>query len=155
MARPRASGAHVVFHRMLPVSHKHSLRAVLLCKRTLDAPIHPAYWSLFGGRIEPGERPKQAALREVQEELGIPSNKIKLADLGEVSVSRAEGSRRARYFCSVLDLDMDCLTLRRSPQEAKVEGQGLGWFTAEEIHHMLVCPEHRVAIARFFQRNGP
>jgi len=140
---------------MLRVSHKHSLRAVLLCKRTLDAPIYPAYWSLFGGRIEPGERPKQAALREVQEELGITSNKIGLADLCDVSVSRADGSHTARYFSSVLDLDMDCLTLRRSPQEAKVEGHGLGWFTAEEIHHLLVCPEHRIAIARFFQRNGP
>ena len=154
MARPRASGAHVVFHRMLPVSHKHSLRAVLLCKRTLDAPIHPAYWSLFGGRIEPGEQPKQAALREVQEELGIPPNKIRLADLCDVRVSRADGSHTLRYFCSVLDLDMDCLTLRRSPEEAKVEGQGLGWFTAEEIHHMLVCQEDRVALASFFQRNG-
>ena len=155
MARSGPASAHVVFHRMLRVSHKRSLRAVLLCKRTLDAPTHPAYWSLFGGRIEPGERPKQAALREVQEELGIPPSKIQLADLCDVSVSRADGRHALKYFRSVLDLDMDCLTLRRSPKEAKVEGQALGWFTAEEIHHMLVCPEHRVAIACFFQRNGP
>src|SRR5262245_44738836 len=155
MARPRPSGAHVVFHRMLPVSRKHSLCAVLLCKRTLDAPLYPAYWSLFGGRIEPGEQPKQAALREVQEELGIPPSKIQLADLCDVSVSRADGRHALKYFRSVLDLDMDCLTLRRSPKEAKVEGQALGWFTAEEIHHLLVCPADRVAITAFFQRNGP
>jgi 8-oxo-dGTP pyrophosphatase MutT (NUDIX family) len=142
---------------MLPVSRKHFLCAVLLCKRTLDAPVHPAYWALFGGRIDPGEQPKHAALREVQEELGLSRRQVKLADLCDVRIRRDDGSDALtlRYFHSALALDMDCLTLRRSSKEAKVEGQGLGWFTAEEIHHMVVRPEDRIAIDTFFQRHGP
>ena len=32
---------------------------------------HPNHWALFGGKIEAGEQPKQAALREIAEELTI------------------------------------------------------------------------------------
>lgn len=32
---------------------------------------YPGYWDLFGGRVEPGETPEQALIREVEEELGI------------------------------------------------------------------------------------
>ena len=32
---------------------------------------HPNHWALFGGKIEAGEQPKQAALREIVEELFI------------------------------------------------------------------------------------
>jgi len=54
------------------------------------------------------------------------------------------------------DLPMDVplyeLSLRR--WRGKVEGEGLGWFTAEEIHHLDVRPEDRAAINHFFEENG-
>jgi hypothetical protein len=48
---------------------------------------------------------------------------------------------------------MDDLRLRRMNGK-KVEGEGLGWFTAEEIHHLNVRPEDRTAINHFFEENG-
>jgi hypothetical protein len=49
---------------------------------------------------------------------------------------------------------MDRLTLRYNSAEGKVEGEGLGWFTAEEIHHVWLRPEDRIAVEQFFQRRG-
>lgn len=39
---------------------------------------HPNLWSIFGGGIEKREEPKQAALRELKEELNFIPNKEKL-----------------------------------------------------------------------------
>jgi hypothetical protein len=49
---------------------------------------------------------------------------------------------------------MDKLTLRRNSKEDFVEGQGLGWFSAEEVHHLVLRPEDRIAIAAFFKKHG-
>lgn len=45
--------------------------AVLLTRRALTLRNHPGQWSLPGGRIEPGESAEQAALRELDEEVGL------------------------------------------------------------------------------------
>jgi hypothetical protein len=49
---------------------------------------------------------------------------------------------------------MDKLTLRYNSEEKKVEGEGLGWFTAEEVNHMWLRPEDRVAVEKFFEQSG-
>ena len=49
---------------------------VLLChRRDIDA------WNLPGGRVEAGEAPWDAALREVREEVGVDANVIRLIGL--------------------------------------------------------------------------
>lgn len=158
MTRMKIMGAHVVFHRMLSAPEGRSLCAVLLCKRTLNASVHPAYWGLFGGQLDADEEPDQTALREVQEELGIASDKFTLATLCDVKIRRSSNGEilGLRYFSSALELDMDRLTLQRDPKKDKdkVEGQGLGWFTAEEVHHMIVRSEDRIAVGVFFQTSG-
>src|SRR5436305_12065172 len=45
--------------------------AFLLCRRTSRLTSHPAQWALPGGRLDPGESAVEAALREVDEEIGI------------------------------------------------------------------------------------
>lgn len=48
-----------------------SAAAVLLTRRALHLRNHPGQWSLPGGRIEAGESAAQAALRELDEEVGL------------------------------------------------------------------------------------
>lgn len=45
--------------------------AFLLCRRPARMNRHAGQWALPGGRIDPGETPLEAALREVDEELGL------------------------------------------------------------------------------------
>ncbi len=43
----------------------------LMCRRSLGMRRHPGQWALPGGRLDPGEAPLDAALRELDEELGL------------------------------------------------------------------------------------
>jgi 8-oxo-dGTP pyrophosphatase MutT (NUDIX family) len=48
--------------------------AFLLCRRAAGLNSHARQWALPGGRLEPGESPIEAALREVAEEVGVHLN---------------------------------------------------------------------------------
>jgi len=45
--------------------------AFLLCRRSAGLNRHASQWALPGGRIDDGETPVEAALRELDEELGV------------------------------------------------------------------------------------
>ena len=58
-------------------------------------------WSLPGGHIEPGERAREAALREVGEETGIEAALDGLVDTHEVLLKNPDGSLLAHYLIAV------------------------------------------------------
>ena len=56
----------------MPAHTEWSQRAaLLLTRRAAGLSSHGGQWALPGGRIDPGETPEQAALREMHEEVGI------------------------------------------------------------------------------------
>ncbi|GKV56599.1 NUDIX hydrolase [Sporosarcina sp. NCCP-2222] len=47
----------------------HNSEGQILCaRRSLQMPL-PGYWEFPGGKVEPGESPQDAVIREIQEEL--------------------------------------------------------------------------------------
>ncbi|MFC5601858.1 (deoxy)nucleoside triphosphate pyrophosphohydrolase [Sporosarcina koreensis] len=47
----------------------HNEEGNILCARRSSNMTFPGYWEFPGGKIEPGERPQTALLREIKEEL--------------------------------------------------------------------------------------
>src|SRR5438128_10129093 len=53
-------------------------RKVLLGLRAAWKKIWPRHWDTTGGRVEPGESPDEALVREVLEEVGVTPTKFRL-----------------------------------------------------------------------------
>ena len=77
--------------------------------------------------------------------LSVPSSVGFIALFG---VAVLNGVVMVSYFKAPLNEDMDSLRLRRT--EEKVEGQGIAWFTKEEIQHLSMRAEDRTALNFFF-----
>src|SRR3989344_7963560 len=54
---------------LIPYKLESGQILVYLQKRTADAPILPGQFSFFGGHMELNEKPEDAMIREIQEEL--------------------------------------------------------------------------------------
>jgi 8-oxo-dGTP pyrophosphatase MutT (NUDIX family) len=65
---PRDRQGHPLDGRMVGVAGG---AAFLLCRRATKMRRHAGQWALPGGRLDAGETPLEAALREVREELGL------------------------------------------------------------------------------------
>lgn len=62
------------------VQHDHGL-SVVLTRRADTLRQHTGQVALPGGRLDAGETPWDAALRETHEEIGLPSHRIEIAGL--------------------------------------------------------------------------
>ena len=135
------AGAHVVLYRQLRNRSGLLVKAVLLVKRTQDAPSHPGRWSLVGGKLEAGETPKAGLLREIAEEL---------AHRRPIRLQPLCGIATLTFYKAHLPEDMDSLRLKRNRAESHVEGEGLGWFTEAEVRRLPMRREDRSAVRRYF-----
>ena len=68
---PRGADGRPLDGRMVGVSGG---AAFLLCRRPSSMRRHAGQWALPGGRLDGGETPLDAALRELEEELGLRLN---------------------------------------------------------------------------------
>lgn len=72
---------------LLLMMHRDGEWRLPLTKRQAHLPDHPGQISLPGGLLEPGESAKQGALRESEEEIGIPADEIRvLGQLEELNL---------------------------------------------------------------------
>jgi len=99
---------------------------VLLARRNKP----PLQWSFPGGKIEAGETPEQAAIREVREEVSAEIALIGKA--GEREVLLAE----RRYIISVF-----AARLVSGEPSAGPEASEIGWFEIEEIEGLETTTE--------------
>jgi len=89
---------------------------------------------MLGGMLEPGESPRDAALRELDEEAGVrPPALLTFAVDDHPSLRRPGKTVRSHVFAAAVDWSLDDLTLG--------EGQAIDWFMPAEVPALsLVLP---------------
>ncbi len=104
---------------------------VLLQQRPLKK-HHGGLWEFPGGKVEPREKPRDALIREIAEELSIMLDPGELTPVGLADDPGDHGT---------------VLLLYNSRQEAGEiiarEGQEWGWFTLQEAALLALAPMDR------------
>jgi 8-oxo-dGTP diphosphatase len=103
---------------------------VLLCHRSVDREWYPDRWDLPGGHVEADEMPRDAVLREVQEEVGVRLS----GPLGAHSFSRTTEEFELRVWTarSWSGSPMNC---------APHEHDEIGWFTERETRPLRLADD--------------
>ena len=101
---------------------------VLLAQRPEGKPM-AGLWEFPGGKIEPGETPDTALIRELDEELGINTAASCLAPLSFASHSYAASDRCAAFH--LLMMLYVCRRWQGRPQP--IEGGALKWVRPQQL----------------------
>ena len=104
-------------------------RRVLIAQRPAGKAME-GLWEFPGGKVEPGETPEEALLRELDEELGVSTDAACLAPL-------TFASHAYEHFHLLMPLFI-CRRYRGVPQAR--EGQALKWVRAEKLRSFPMPP---------------
>jgi 8-oxo-dGTP pyrophosphatase MutT (NUDIX family) len=111
--------------------------AFLLCRRASRLSSHSAQWALPGGRIDPGETPIEAALRETDEEVGV-----RLPESAVLGLLDDYSTRSGYVITPVVVWGGGRLELRPSPAEVvAVYRIGLHQLQREDSPRFITIPE--------------
>lgn len=97
-------------------------------------------WEFVGGKVEPGETPEQALVRECREEIALPV----------VHVRRRTAVTHAYPDKTVHLTLLDCEPAEGAEATA-LEHDALGWFTPEEALRLSFCPADRAVLPSIFE----
>ena len=117
-----------------------------LMHRRPDHKHHGGLWEFPGGKVESGETPADALVREIQEELGITLDRDALAPAG-FAERAAEGGQPAIVIL--------LYTARQwtGDPTALEDGAAVGWYTTDEVMQ-LPKPELDIALSHRLFHNS-
>lgn len=96
-------------------------------------------WEFMGGKIEPGETPEQALLRECREELDL-----------EIENECVIDSVVHEYPEKTIRLTLISCTPKQGSNPRALEHQQIRWVTPKEMKSMPFCPADRDLIQKLF-----
>lgn len=114
---------------------------ILLGKRSLKKKVGPGIWEIPSGRIEKGEQPEEAVIREAKEELGISLKPLLLFDSYYFQ-------RNNKQF--VL-LNYACETIKEPPKLLHPEHDELIWASRNQALELVSFQEQKKAINKYFE----
>jgi len=113
-----------------------SVDRILLGRRPIDKPM-PGLWEFPGGKINLGETPEEALIRELKEELAIDTQESCLAPI-------AFASHRYDEFHLLMPLFI-CRVWEGIPHP--IEGQELAWVTIGDMRNYPMPPADTPLVA--------
>ena len=107
--------------------------AVLLVRRA-HAPAK-GLWSLPGGKVEPGEPVRAAAIRELKEETGVTAKLTRLLDVVDIIHRDRDGIVSAHYILTVF-------AARRLSGKARPasDAEAAAWVRVADLDRMKLTP---------------
>jgi 8-oxo-dGTP pyrophosphatase MutT (NUDIX family) len=111
--------------------------AFVLCRRAIRLNSHAAQWALPGGRLDPGETAVEAALRELEEEVGVT-----LPESAVLGLLDDYPTRSGYVITPVVIWGGGRLDFRPAPDEvAAVYRVGLHQLQREDSPRFITIPE--------------
>lgn len=117
---------------------------VLLQHRDKNNRWNQDSWSEFGGQIGEGETPKEAAKRELKEELGIELVDLKF--FRRYNLQREKGIYEQFVFSASLNYHLENL------KKQQKEGKDLELFAYEEIKNLKMADYTKEILEDFFKQ---
>ena len=108
----------------------------LLGKRA-EGKSQAGHWEFIGGKIEPGETPEEALVRECQEEIALPLVNLQV----RTSVVHTYPDKTIHLTL------LDCEPVP-GVEPTALEHAELGWFTVAEIPALDLCAADRELLAQ-------
>lgn len=105
---------------------------------------HGGLWEFPGGKVESGENPPSALVREIEEELGIA---ICAADLQPASFAQEALSETPKPIVILL---YTCAHWQGEP--AALEGGEVAWFAPSQIPALAMPPLDRQLVGGLFDK---
>jgi 8-oxo-dGTP pyrophosphatase MutT (NUDIX family) len=102
----------------------------LIIRRSETDPWRPGFWDLPGGNIDPGETPKQTAIRETEEETNLIVEKKDLIPVGSKPMSGTY-----RYYYATKDWQGE-IEFKMNPESGFIEHDEYKWVNIEDIKNL-------------------
>jgi len=99
-------------------------------------------WGFFGGKIEAGETPEQALVREIKEELDYDLDSYE--PLVKISYASNERAIEIHAFCTPLGDKQSKFT--------QLEGAGMRLFSMKEAKHLNMMSHDYIIIEALFRK---
>jgi coenzyme A diphosphatase NUDT7 len=114
--QPVSMGKHRIYSVLVPLVKKEDGLYLLYERRSTRMKTQPGESCFPGGHLEDGEDPLETALRETEEEIGIPRGRIELAGPGDILYGIANFTLYT-YIGIIQEEDLQYLALEKDEVE--------------------------------------